>query len=182
MKYQTPGSSEIASQVSTTITGFDIGIDNKRGIDHAAWAVLKYVYPDQNIPVLELSLNYSEEPEYHYRVGKELGALRDKGILMIGSGNIVHNLREISFDENAKPYSWVIEFDMIVKDYILNRKDRELINYESMGSLAKKAVPTNDHYLPLLYVIAQRGKNENVRFLTEVYQNASMAMRSFIVD
>jgi 4,5-DOPA dioxygenase extradiol len=182
VEYQAPGSSAIASLVSRSITGYSIEIDNERGIDHAAWAVLKHLYPEQNLPVLELSLNYSETPEYHYRLGKALSILRDQGVMMIGSGNIVHNLREISFDEDVKPYTWVIEFDEMVKDHLLNRRDDELVRFEALSALARKAIPTSDHYLPLLYVIAQRGKNEDLRFITEAYQNASMAMRSFIIE
>lgn len=181
VKYRAPGSSEIASLVSSAISGWTIGIDNDRGIDHAAWAVLKYLYPGQDIPVLELSLHYHEGPEYHYRMGKALSILRDQGILMIGSGNIVHNLREVSFVEGAQPYPWAVEFDAIVKDHLLNRRDQALVDYETLGPLVRKAIPTNDHYLPLLYVIAQRGSDEDIKFFAEVYQNASMAMRSFII-
>jgi 4,5-DOPA dioxygenase extradiol len=182
VKYRAPGSAEIASLVSASVTDFPIVIDRERGIDHAAWAVLKYLYPEQNIPVLELSVNYFEKPEYHYQLGKALCVLRDAGVLMIGSGNIVHNLREISFDDDAEPYPWAVEFDRIVKGYILGRNDTRLIGYESMGVLARKAVPTNDHFLPLLYVIGQRGRDESVKFITETYQNASIAMRSFIIE
>jgi 4,5-DOPA dioxygenase extradiol len=181
VRYRAPGSQEIASLVSASVPDIPVAIDTERGIDHAAWAVLKHLYPDQNIPVLELSLNFFEKPEYHYRLGKTLGVLRNAGILIIGSGNIVHNLHEISYDDEATPYRWAVDFDGMVKEKILGRDDAGLIDYESMGAPARKAVPTNDHYLPLLYVIGQRGTDENVKFITEIYQNASVAMRSFII-
>jgi 4,5-DOPA dioxygenase extradiol len=180
-KYLAPGSSEVA-KLTAGIAGNDIiALDEKRGIDHAAWVILKHMYPEQDIPVLELSLDIARVPLYHFELGKKLAGLRKSNILVIGSGNIIHNLSEIDFNDGAKPLEWAAEFDQTTKT-ALEKKDFDiLINYKKLGLAARRAIPFPDHYLPMLYVLGMMDDNENVRFVHESIQNGSISMRSFII-
>ena len=181
-KYSAPGSPETAGLVSET-AGHNIIIhDDNRGIDHAAWAILKHIFPDQNVPVLEISLDVTKEPQYHFDLGKRIAGLRNKNILCIGSGNIIHNLSEIDFDENARPFNWATEFDLKVKTCIENRDFRSLINYQEIDPSAKRAIPYFDHYLPMLYILGMVEKNESISFIHDSIQNGSISMRSFMVE
>jgi 4,5-DOPA dioxygenase extradiol len=155
--------------------------DNSRGIDHAAWAILKHIFPDQKIPVLELSLDAAKEPLYHYELGQKLTDLRRKKILFIGSGNIIHNLSDIDFDDNADPFEWAIQFDRQMKTLLEAKDIQSLINYKDMGPNALKAIPYFDHYLPMLYTLGMAGENESLKFIHESIQNGSISMRSFRV-
>jgi 4,5-DOPA dioxygenase extradiol len=130
--------------------------------------------------VFQLSIDYSQPPQYHYELAKELSALRKKGVLIIGSGNIVHNLGMI--DWSGKPYDWTIEFDAMIKKLIDERDHPSIINYEKLGTVAKLAIPTNDHYLPLLYSLALQEKNENVSYFNEKCEMGSVSMRSLLIQ
>ncbi len=156
------------------------------GLDHAAWAVLKHMYPDADVPVFELSLDYSpynnwnpKSMEYHYNLGSELAPLREKGVLIIGSGNIVHNLGIIDFDIDAKPFEWAVKFDEQVKQCLISGNHKALINYLKLGKEANYAVPTQDHYLPMIYSIGLQRKGERLKFIHEGFQNGSVSMRAF---
>jgi 4,5-DOPA dioxygenase extradiol len=156
------------------------------GLDHAAWAVLKHMYPDADVPVFELSLDYSpynnwnpKSMEYHYNLGSELAPLREKGVLIIGSGNIVHNLGIIDFDIGAKPFEWAAKFDEQVKQCLISGNHKALINYLKLGKEANYAVPTQDHYLPMIYSIGLQRKGERLKFIHEGFQNGSVSMRAF---
>lgn len=179
-KYNAPGSPEIAKIITETVGNNLILPDPDRGIDHAAWSVLKHIYPEQKIPVLELSLDIEKDPTYHYRLGQKLAGLREKNILMIGSGNIIHNLSDIDFAENAPPFEWAEVFDSQIKSALLNREFDRLINYRDIGSFSRRAIPHTDHYLPMLYILGMTGENENIIFVHESVQNGSISMRSFI--
>lgn len=180
VKYLSPGSSETAKVVAE-ITGKNIiYTDSDRGIDHAAWSVLKHIFPEHNIPVLELSLDIEKDPVYHFELGKKLAGLREKGILIIGSGNIIHNLSEIDFNETASPFEWATEFDLSIKAALENRNFSALVNYINFGNNAFRAIPFNDHYLPMLYILGMTAENENLFFVHESIQNGSISMRSFI--
>jgi 4,5-DOPA dioxygenase extradiol len=156
------------------------------GLDHAAWAVLKHMYPGANIPVFEMSLDYSpynnwnpKPIEYHYRLASELALLREKGVLIIGSGNIVHNLGVIDFEMDAKPFDWAVEFDEKIKQTLIARDYQALINYLSLGKEAVYAVPTQDHYLPMIYAVGLQKKEDDLKFIHEGFQNGSVSMRAF---
>jgi 4,5-DOPA dioxygenase extradiol len=180
--YRAPGNSEAAELIIET-AGKDIIIhDNKRGIDHAAWAIMKHIFPDQKIPVLELSLDVTKEPQYHFELGKKLAELRRKNILFIGSGNIIHNLSEVDFDDNAKPFGWAASFDLLVKTLLETRDFQSLVSYKNIGPSALRAIPYFDHYLPMLYTLGMTVENENIRFIHESIQNGSISMRSFLVE
>jgi 4,5-DOPA dioxygenase extradiol len=140
------------------------------------------MYPKADIPVFEMSLDVLKNEEEHYALGKKLSFLRRKNVLIIGSGNIVHNLRQIDFDENAKPFPWAIEFDEYIKDALL-RKDRDrLLRYKELSPVSRLAVPTNDHYLPFLYSAALQEDDEQIKFIHESIRNGSMSMRCFMVQ
>ena len=180
--YRAPGSPPTAELVVKTVGNNLIKMDQKRGIDHAAWAVLKFLYPRQNIPVLELSLDMEQDPSFHFELGKKLASLRSKGILLIGSGNIVHNLREMEYDEQVEPYDWAVEFDQFARDSIENKNFDGLIHYQNYGAPALRAIPTSEHYLPMLYTLGMMQEDERATFIHESIQNASVSMRSFKVS
>jgi 4,5-DOPA dioxygenase extradiol len=181
-KYLSPGSPQAAAMIIETAGKEQVIADPERGIDHAAWAVLKHIYPGADIPVLELSLDVSRPPQYHFETGQKLKELRNHGILVIGSGNLIHNLREVDFNDNAKPFDWAEEFDSLIKK-TLEKKDFEtLINYDRLGRYAGRAIPYFDHYLPMLYTLGMMDKNEKPLFVHESIQNGSISMRSFITD
>jgi 4,5-DOPA dioxygenase extradiol len=153
------------------------------GLDHGAWTVLKYLYPKADIPVFQLSIDYSESPNYHYELAKQLKSLRKKGVLIIGSGNIVHNLNLLDWSsQEAKPHDWVVEFDLNVKNKLDNLQFSDLINYQNMGKSALLSIPTNEHYLPMLYVLGLLEKGEKVTHLYEAYEFGSLSMRSFKIS
>jgi 4,5-DOPA dioxygenase extradiol len=180
-KYTAHGSSEKAEEIMQTLDQFKITC-GQWGLDHASWAVLKHMYPKADIPVLEMSLCVGADPGHHYELGKALKPLREKGILIIGSGNIVHNLGAIKQDTDAVPFDWAVEFDEQVKALILNREHQKLIDYHKLGESARYAVPTNDHYLPLLYALALQEHNEKVTFVHEGIQNGSVSMRTLVIQ
>jgi 4,5-DOPA dioxygenase extradiol len=180
-KYRAPGSLKTADVVSLSGGQNTIIHDNSRGIDHAAWAILKHIFPGQDIPVLELSLDVTKEPLYHFELGKKLEVLRRKNILVIGSGNIIHNLAEVDFNDDAEPFGWAEEFDFQVKDTIEKRDFARLINYKQLGKPALRAIPYFDHYLPMLYILGMTEESESIGFIHESIQNGSISMRSFRV-
>jgi 4,5-DOPA dioxygenase extradiol len=178
--YKAPGSGEIAEKICETVGSGLISPDKQRGIDHAAWAVLKHIFPEQTIPVLELSLDIAREPEFHFETGQKMAQLREMNILVIGSGNIVHNLHEVDFNENAEPFSWALDFDATVKKALETKDFRSLINYTGFGESAKRSVPTSEHYLPMLYTLGMISADDRISFVHESIQNGSISMRSFI--
>jgi 4,5-DOPA dioxygenase extradiol len=179
IKYHPPGARAIAESITQELKSENIKADNTWGIDHASWAVLTHMYPKADIPVLEMSLDVRKDEREHYNLGKKLSYLRRKNILIIGSGNIVHNLRQIDFDENAKPFPWAIEFDKYIKDALLRKEHDRLLRYRELSSVSRLAVPTNDHYLPFLYSAALHEEDDNIEFVHESIQNGSMSMRCF---
>jgi len=185
MNYPCPGSPQDADLTIKTAKSTKIRCGDW-GLDHAAWAVLKHMYPDANVPVFEMSLDYSpyndwnaKPVEYHHRLALELAPLREKGILIVGSGNIVHNLGLIDFDIDAQPFDWAVKFDEKIKKYIVTGNQEGLINYHDLGSEALYAVPTQDHYLPMIYASALRENGEKLEFIHEGFQNGSVSMRAF---
>ena len=157
--------------------------DYEWGYDLASWAILKHIYPTADIPVLELSLDYGfnrwnlKPIEYHYQLAKSLAFLREQGVLIIGSGNIVHNLGIIDFNVDGTVMEWAKQLDEIVKKSLLNYNHQKLINFKEMGDVANWGIPSWDHYLPLIYVIALQEKDEPVKFIHEGFQHGSISMR-----
>ena len=178
--YPAPGSPELAKETKELIKKTPVDLDMNWGLDHGTWSVLTKMFPKADIPTFQLSLDYMQPPEYHYELGKELQELRKKGVLIVGSGNIVHNLRMVQFDME-KGFDWAIEFDAFIKKNLEERDHKDIINYLNYGSAAKLAVPTNEHYLPMLYAIALQEKNENISFFNDKTLAGSISMRSMII-
>lgn len=181
VRYPCPGATEQIEEVAAVFENASVIYDNQRGLDHAAWSVLKHMYPKADIPVMEMSLDYGKTPQEHYELAKQLAPLREHGILVIGSGNMVHNLRLVDWDMDAKPFEWAVNFDNILKKYLVERNHQPLIEYEKMGKEALLSIPTNEHYLPLLYAAALQEQNEDLAFIYEGFQNASMSMRCLAI-
>jgi 4,5-DOPA dioxygenase extradiol len=186
LSYPSPGSPKDAEIVTKIVKSTHVQCSREWGLDHAAWAVLKHMYPAADIPVFEVSLAYSpyndwhpKTMEYHYKLASELGALREKGVLIIGSGNIVHNLGLIDYDTDAKPYDWAVKFDEKIKHNLTTGNHKALLNYLELGQEARWAVPTLDHYLPMIYAIALQRKGEPLKWIHEGFQNGSVSMRAF---
>ncbi len=175
-QYPAPGSPEFAKQTADVVDLTKVGLSQDWGLDHGTWSVLMQMYPKADIPVYQISLDATKAPEYHYNLGKELRALRDRGVLIIGSGNIVHNLRMMRFD--GKMYDWAPEFDEKIKTFIEKGDDMGSVHYEKLGSVANYAVPTNEHYLPLLYVLGAKDAKEKPKFFNDVLDMGSISMRS----
>ncbi len=185
--YPSPGAPLDAQFVTKLLRKTEVKCDYDWGLDHASWAVLKYLYPMADVPVFEISLDYSfndwqpKSLQYHYDLASELSELRRRGILIIGSGNIVHNLSLIDWNLDAQAYPWAVEFDEKVKEYILTGNHRDLIQYRNIGHSSVLAVPTLDHYLPMLYALSLQEENEPVNFIYEGFQHGSVSMRCFQV-
>lgn len=179
VRYDCPGSPVTADLVETVTAG-RVRLDAGRGIDHAAWAVLKHMYPAAHIPVLEMSLDANKSPREHYELGKCLAPLREQGVLIIGSGNIVHNLRRARFSQlYGGAYAWTLAFDGLVEVALLAGDHDSLIHYEKLPD-ADLAVPTDEHFLPLLYASALQETADTLKFTCKDIQNGSISMRGLI--
>ena len=176
VRYAPPGDPDLAREIAREIP--EIACDETRGIDHAGWAVVKHLYPPADVPLLELSLDYNRSEREHHALGKKLMGLCDRGILVIGSGNVVHNLREIDFDDEARPFSWAARADKWIGDRILGDGVNELIEYKACMPGWSQAIPTDEHFLPLLYILGMRAEGGPMRTLYDEIQNGSIAMRS----
>lgn len=175
-KYAAPGSPRLAHFVHQSVRKTDIHEDDGWGLDHGAWSVLCKMYPQADIPVVQLSLDSTREPTFHYELGKELKNLRKKGVLILGSGNIVHNLRSVVWSDEA--YDWAIEFDRTIERLILSGDHPAIVRYDKLGQPARLAIPTNEHFLPLLYVLALQEKNDPLDFFAARVTMGSLSMRS----
>lgn len=181
VQYPAPGHPELARETKRIITKTDVGLDESWGLDHGTWSVVKHLYPDANIPVIQLSLDYTQPPQYHYELAKEIASLRKKGVLIIGSGNMVHNLRLVAWDKlntTGFAYDWAAEASEKMKDYIISGNHRLLINYRSLGKAFDLAIPSPEHYLPLLYTLALQEKNELPSLFNDQAVAGSLTMTS----
>ncbi len=178
-RYPAPGDPTLAEQVRALLSPLPVASDEEWGLDHGTWAVLCHVYPQADIPVVQLSIDATQPPLFHYNLGKRLGPLRDEGVLVVGSGNIVHNLRLYAWHGGQdEPYEWAERFDTQVRDLLLAGDDGALVDWEALGADAKLSIPTPDHYLPLLYVLGTRRPGEAVSFPVEGFDGGSMSMRA----
>ena len=175
--YPAPGSPDLARDVSRLLG--DARLDTEWGLDHGTWVVLKHLFPKADVPVVQLSIDKSKAPREHYELAARLAPLRERGVLVMGSGNVVHNLALASDYEDV--YDWAVEFDETVKWLVLEGDHEQLIGYEALGEAARLSIPTNEHYLPMLYALGLRGKDEPVQFLTERFAMASVSMRSLVI-
>ena len=179
IQYPAPGDPQLARDTRTLVKSAEVLLDEKWGLDHGCWSVVKHFYPDADVPVIQMSLDYYQQPQYHYDLGKELQSLRSKGVLIIGSGNIVHNLGMVAWDKLDVPgygYDWAIEAKEKVRNLILSGDHKSLIGYKQLGKEFNLAVPTPDHFLPLLYVLALKENNEQVSFYNDKAVAGSLTM------
>lgn len=186
IQYPAKGSPDLAKNVRTLLSKHLCAVDQMRGIDHGCWVPLLKMYPDADIPVLQLSLDYTIRPGRHYELARQLAPLRREGVLIIGSGNMVHNLRKINiqnFDQINYPsaHDWALEMNELFKEKILLYDHDTLIKYESLGKSARYAVPSPEHFLPLLYVLALQQEDEVVEFFNDVIVAGSLSMTSLMV-
>ncbi|WP_324217510.1 4,5-DOPA dioxygenase extradiol [Flavobacterium sp.] len=181
VEYPAKGSTELAKETANLIHTTNVGLDHDWGLDHGTWTVVRHMYPNADIPVLQLSIDYNKPPQYHFDLAKQLKALRKKGVLIIGSGNMVHNLRMVAWDKLQEPefgFDWAIEMNAIFKEKIGNRDFQSLIDYEKLNTAAKLAIPTPDHYYPLLYSIALQDDKDEVSFFNDKAVGGSLTMTS----
>ena len=180
IKYEPKGHPQLARQVIEIAPNYHIQEDQSMGLDHGAWTVLKHLFPKADVPVFELSIDDSQPSSYHFELANTLKKMREKGVLIIASGNIVHNLKVIDWNNiNAKPLDWAIEFDEMVKTKLNSQDFKALVNYEQLGSIFQLAHPTNEHYLPMLYTLGLADKTEEIKYLFEGFQFGSASMRCF---
>jgi 4,5-DOPA dioxygenase extradiol len=181
VKYPAPGNPELAEAASKLITTTNVGLDHDWGLDHGTWTVVRHMYPDADIPVLQLSIDYNKPPQYHYDLAKQLKSLRKKGVLIIGSGNMVHNLRMVAWEKLNEPeygFDWAIEMNAVFKQKIGDNDFKSLIEYEKLNPAAKLAIPTPDHYYPLLYAMALHDDKDDVGFFNDKPVGGSLTMTS----
>ena len=179
VEYPAPGSPEIAELIKDTIPRSRIHLDDELwGLDHGTWSVLRHLYPNADVPVIQLSLYMENTAEYHFELGKNLRKFRDQGILIVGSGNIVHNLQTLKWEEGAKPYDWAIEFDEWVKEKIVARDFVSLVNHATDSPAGKLSIPSPDHWYPLLYTLGAADENDVLKFEYEGIENGSISMRT----
>ncbi|HWY38593.1 MAG TPA: 4,5-DOPA dioxygenase extradiol [Bacteroidia bacterium] len=179
VQYPAPGNAVLAKEVKKEITKTEVGLNEDWGLDHGCWSVIRKMYPDANVPVLQISLDHTKPAQWHYDLGKELSALRNKGVLIVGSGNMVHNLSMVNWrDLNSGGYDWAIEMNEKFKKLISENNHKDLINYSSLGKAAALAIPSPEHYLPLLYTLALKGEKENVSFFNDKTLSGSLSMTS----
>lgn len=177
VSYNAPGSPELCLRVKDLLTPIFVGLDESWGLDHGTWSVLSHVFPAADIPVVQFSIDRTKAPTFHYEIGKRLAPLREEGVLIVGSGNIVHNLSAYAWAKpGVKPFDWASRFEKTVQELLLEGEDSELVAYERLGPDSALAVPTPDHYLPLLYVIGLRGKNEYTSFPVQGIDGGSISM------
>lgn len=184
VQYPAPGSPELAKETKSIIKKTTIGLDEKWGLDHGAWSVIKHLYPNADVPVIQMSLDYSQSPQYHYELAKELSSIRNKGVLIVGSGNMVHNLGKVAWNRlnETYAYEWATEANEKMKSFIINGEHNPLINFKSQGKAFDLAIPTPEHYLPLLYALALQQKDDQVSLFNDKAVAGSLTMTSLKID
>jgi 4,5-DOPA dioxygenase extradiol len=179
VQYPAPGSPELARRVRELLAPDTVGLDERWGLDHGTWSVLYHVFPDADVPVVQLSIDETKPASFHYELAQRLAPLRDEGILIVGSGNVVHNLHAYAWGLHpVEPLEWARRFDGRARELVLAGEHEPLVNYESLGRDATLSAPTPDHYLPLLYVIAQRREGDEVTFPVGGFDGGSISMLS----
>lgn len=181
VQYPAPGDPVLARETAAMITATHVEPDHDWGLDHGTWSVVRHMYPGADIPVLQLSIDYTKSPGFHYELGKELYELRKKGVLLIGSGNMVHNLRMVAWDKMEVPgygYDWALEMNSKLKEFIASGNHEALIAYEKFGPEGRLAIPTPEHYLPLLYTLGLKGARDEVTFFNDQAVAGSLTMTS----
>jgi 4,5-DOPA dioxygenase extradiol len=175
--YPAHGDPGLARRVQQMLAPLPVKLDNSWGLDHGTWSVLRHVYPEADIPVVQLSIDETQPPSFHFEIGRKLAPLRDEGILIVGSGNLVHNLHAYAWGRHMPdPYDWAVRFETEAKEMMIAGEYKPLIDYEKLGREAMLSIPTPDHYLPMLYVIATRQQGESVTFPIQGVDGGSISM------
>jgi 4,5-DOPA dioxygenase extradiol len=188
VEYPAIGDLDLAKELTKNKEFTEIGLNHSWGLDHGTWSVLRPMYPEADIPVIQLSIDYAKGPEFHYNLGQTLSYLRNKGILIIGSGNMIHNLAMIGFPKGIDPdyrnlnqeygYDWALELNETLKNHIKSKSHHQLIHYDKLGKSAKMAIPTPDHYYPLLYALALQDKDDDISIFNDKCIGGSLSMTS----
>ncbi len=180
VEYPAPGDPQLAKQTKDLIKKTNVGLDNDWGLDHGAWSVLKHLFPKADVPVIQLSIDYNKPASYHFELAKELQSLREKGILIIGSGNIIHNLYKVAFEKinDNFGFDWAIEAREKINTLLLKNDFKSIVEYEKLGKSLQLAVPTPDHFLPLIYAIALKRENEKMELFNDKLLAGSLSMTS----
>ncbi|HNY02237.1 MAG TPA: 4,5-DOPA dioxygenase extradiol [Bacteroidales bacterium] len=178
VQYPAPGSPELASEIHHLLESTSVGMDDQWGLDHGSWSVIRKMYPDASIPVVQLSIDYRLNPREHYDLAKGLASLRGKGVLIIGSGNMVHNLRLVDWKNTDKGYDWADEANALFKGLILRNEHQKLADYLTLGAAVRQSVPTPEHFLPLLYALAMQSEKDEVSFFNDRTLMGSLSMTS----
>lgn len=180
VQYPAPGSPELANEIKNEIQSIDVHLDHEWGLDHGAWTVVRHMFPDANIPVLQLSIDYFKPAEYHYKLAQELRQLRKKGVMIIGSGNMIHNLRILDWQNIDRPagYDWANELNQTFIDIIEKKEHSKLFHIENLGEAGKLAIPTPDHYYPLMYTLGLQNSKDEVEIFNNQVVGGSISMTS----
>lgn len=184
VQYPAPGSPGMAKEISDEIKSTDVGLDEKWGLDHGAWSIIKHMYPNADVPVVQFSIDKRKGPSYHYELAKELSFLRRKGVLIVGSGNMIHNLRVIAWNkmnESEYGYDWAHEADFKLKNIINGGDFKELVNYSKQGGEMEMAVPTPEHFIPLLYTLGLKEETDQLSWFNDKLVLGSISMASLLI-
>ena len=177
VQYPAPGDPALARRVQKLLSPIEVALDNSWGLDHGTWSVLRHVYPAADIPIVQLSIHETKPASFHFEIGRKLAPLRDEGVLIVGSGNLVHNLHTYAWGRHPRdPYDWAVRFEDAAKGMMLAGDLKPLVDYEALGRDATLSIPTPDHYLPLLYVLASLQQGDVVRFPVEGVDGGSISM------
>lgn len=184
VQYPAPGNPQLAEETKAMVHSTQVGLNYNWGLDHGAWSVVKHLYPNADVPIIQMSLDHTLKPEQHYALAKEIAALRDKGVLIIGSGNMVHNLRMVAWDKMNEAYAfdWAQEARNKMNTAILGGDHAALVNFHAQGRAFDLAIPTPEHYLPLLYALALQGKDEQATLFNDKPVAGSLTMTSVKID
>jgi 4,5-DOPA dioxygenase extradiol len=185
VSYPAPGDPALAAQTIDTVSSVRVEPDQEWGLDHGCWSVIKHLYPKADIPVVQMSMDYTLSPQRHYELAGELAHFRNRGVLIVGSGNMVHNLRMVAWDKLNEPgfgFDWALEANEKMKQLVLQHDHRALCNYGALGRAFDLAVPTPDHFIPLLYVLALQADDEKVSFFNDKAVAGSLTMTGVRID
>jgi 4,5-DOPA dioxygenase extradiol len=181
VEYSAPGSPELAGETKEIISRTDVELDNEWGLDHGTWSVLKHFYPNADVLIVQLSIDHNKPVQWHYELAKEIASLRNKGVLIAGSGNIVHNLRMLDWHNQDNGFDWADIISDKIKSLIKENNHKELINYNMLGREALMAVPTPEHYIPLIYILGLKEKDESISFFNDKIVMGSLSMTSLLI-
>lgn len=182
VNYPAPGNPSLAGEIKNNLNKYDIGLDHEWGLDHGTWTVTRHMFPKADIPTLQLSIDFNQPLDYHYQLATQLKDLRKKGVLILGSGNMVHNLRMVAWNKinDSYGYDWAIEINEIMKEKIASNSFKDLINYEKLNPHIKLAIPSLDHYIPMIYNLGLKDSNDDLLFFNDECVAGSLTMTSFM--